>query len=74
RIWISPMKVMLISAAAISIVMALMLSLPVAVNGIPVIYTVLHSWLKPPYLYLIINGIIITIAASSRFNHAQSEK
>ncbi|KAF5728648.1 hypothetical protein HS088_TW21G00797 [Tripterygium wilfordii] len=33
----------------------------------------LLSWLKPPYLYFIINGIIIIIAASSRFHKNREE-
>ncbi|XP_024993069.1 uncharacterized protein LOC112526874 [Cynara cardunculus var. scolymus] len=43
--------------------------LNLAVYHIPAIWSVILSWLRPPYLYIIINGIIITIAASSRFHH-----
>ncbi|KAJ0983716.1 hypothetical protein J5N97_011971 [Dioscorea zingiberensis] len=37
-------------------------------------YGSLLSWLTPPYLYFIINGIIISIAASSRFQKAVTEE
>ncbi|KAL8152181.1 hypothetical protein V2J09_009941 [Rumex salicifolius] len=36
---------------------------------LPTIWSSFRSWLRPPYLYVIINGIIITIAASSRIHH-----
>lgn len=39
------------------------------VSNAPLLYRSLHSWLSPPYLYLVINGIIVSIAASSRFHH-----
>lgn len=68
------MKVILISAGVVSLAMALRFSVPAAVNGIPAIWSVVLSWLKPPYLYIIINGIIITIAASSRFHQSHSSE
>lgn len=37
-----------------------------SVSRAPVIWSSFVSWLKPPYLYIIINAIIIIIAASSR--------
>nr|GEW42998.1 CFE protein [Tanacetum cinerariifolium] len=40
-----------------------------AVTDLPVIWSVIISWLKPPYLYVIINVIIFIIAASTRFQH-----
>ncbi|KAL0398656.1 UNVERIFIED_CONTAM: hypothetical protein Sradi_2208900 [Sesamum radiatum] len=46
----------------------------VAVNGIPAMWSIILSWMKPPYLYIIINGIIITIAASTRFHQSQPEQ
>lgn len=36
------------------------------VSQVPLIWTLVASWLKPPYLYLVINCIIITIFASSK--------
>ncbi|KAJ6827315.1 putative translation initiation factor IF-2 [Iris pallida] len=37
------------------------------VSEVPRIYGSFLAWLTPPYLYFVINGIIISIAASSRF-------
>ncbi|XP_039169755.1 uncharacterized protein LOC104445350 [Eucalyptus grandis] len=34
----------------------------------PLLWLSLLSWLEPPYIYLVINGIIVTIAASSRLH------
>ncbi|KAL3627660.1 hypothetical protein CASFOL_029023 [Castilleja foliolosa] len=71
--WILSMKVLLISAGAVALAVGLRFSVPIAMNEIPAIWSVILSWLKPPYLYLVINGIIITIAASSRFHHSKPE-
>ncbi|EYU27910.1 hypothetical protein ABFS82_13G113100 [Erythranthe guttata] len=67
--WILSMKVILISAGVLSLATVLKFSVPVAVSGAPAAWSFLLSWLKPPYLYLIINGIILTIAVTSRFHH-----
>ncbi|KAK4399061.1 hypothetical protein Sango_1381600 [Sesamum angolense] len=72
--WILSAKVLLISAGVVALAMGLKFSVPVAVNGIPAMWSIILSWMKPPYLYIIINGIIITIAASSRFHQSQSEQ
>ncbi|KAL6562178.1 hypothetical protein OROGR_003185 [Orobanche gracilis] len=68
------MKVLLISAGVVSLAVGLRFSVPIAVSEIPAMWSIIMSWLKPPYLYLIINGIIITIAASSRFHQSQTEE
>ncbi|KAA8519858.1 hypothetical protein F0562_014052 [Nyssa sinensis] len=56
----------------VSLAMATKFAVPLimefAVHEVPVIWSTLRSWLRPPYLYVIINGIIITIAATSRFH------
>ncbi|XP_052182991.1 uncharacterized protein LOC127795385 [Diospyros lotus] len=75
--WILSLKFVLISAGVVSIAMMLKFSVPLivgfAVNDLPVIWSALVSWLRPPYLYFIVNGIIITIAALSRFLHSKNE-
>ncbi|KAK6932491.1 protein of unknown function DUF4408 [Dillenia turbinata] len=70
--WLLTLKVVLISSGVAFLALLLKLSIPAildfAVYSVPIIWTSFLSWLKPPYLYVIINGIIITIAASSRFH------
>ncbi|XP_076940640.1 uncharacterized protein LOC143609903 [Bidens hawaiensis] len=71
--WILSVKLLLISFTVVSVAVTTKLTVPFmfsfAVNGLPAIWSVVATWLKPPYLYVIINGIIITIAASTRFQH-----
>ncbi|PIM98175.1 hypothetical protein CDL12_29346 [Handroanthus impetiginosus] len=68
-------KVLLISTSVLSAAMILKFSVPAitdfAVSEVPSIYNGVVSWLRPPYLYLVINCIIITIVASSKL---QSKK
>ncbi|PWA58216.1 hypothetical protein CTI12_AA402100 [Artemisia annua] len=67
-------RIMLTSLIVLSTATILNLFIPsvlaFAVNDIPVLYSTILSWLRPPYLYVIINTIIITIAATSRFHHS----
>lgn len=61
-------KALLISTGVVSIAMFLKLSLPVIINETPIIWSSILSWLQPPYLYFVLNAIIIIIAASSKFH------
>ncbi|OVA13891.1 Protein of unknown function DUF761 [Macleaya cordata] len=76
--WILSLKVLLLSTGVLSTAMILKLSVPVVlefmISGVPLFWRSLLSWLTPPYLYVVINGIIITIAASSRFHHKIEEQ
>ncbi|KAJ0434754.1 hypothetical protein HanOQP8_Chr17g0670271 [Helianthus annuus] len=66
------LKVLLIFAGVASIALTTVpLIFNFAVNDLPAILSVIDSWMKPPYLYAIVNGIIITIIASTHFqpNH-----
>ncbi|GJT80739.1 CFE protein [Tanacetum coccineum] len=51
-----------------------MFIIPSILTFVPVLYSTILSWLRPPYLYVIINTIIITIAATSRFHHTSKQK
>ncbi|CAO2842711.1 unnamed protein product [Amaranthus hypochondriacus] len=59
------------SIGAISFAILLSYKIPntVVVSDFTTSFSALRSWLQPPYLYFIINAIIITIVASSRFHH-----
>lgn len=68
--WILSLKVLVISIGVLFVALLLKLYVPsildFALVEVPLIWSSLCSWLTPPYLYVVINGIIITIAASSR--------
>ncbi|GLT67342.1 hypothetical protein SLA2020_396580 [Shorea laevis] len=65
------LKAVLISTGVVSVAFILKLCVPLIsdfiVSDVPSLYSVMLSYLRPPYLYLLINGIIISIVASSRF-------
>ncbi|XP_059661558.1 uncharacterized protein LOC132307734 [Cornus florida] len=71
--WMLSIKVVFLSTGVLSMAVILKLSVPVitefAVSEVPSIWSFVVSWLRPPYLYLIINLIIITILASSKLQH-----
>ncbi|KGN56210.1 uncharacterized protein LOC101210213 [Cucumis sativus] len=68
--WILSLKILLISTGLLSMALFLKLSVPLLADfvfsEIPSIWTSFLSWLTPPYLYLLINCIIISIVASSK--------
>ncbi|XP_022777369.1 uncharacterized protein LOC111318764 [Durio zibethinus] len=76
--WMLSLKVLFISISILGIAFGLKVSVPLvlefSVSQAPLLWSTFRSWLKPPYLYVIINGIIITIAASSWFHQNNSEK
>lgn len=67
------MKALLISMGVLLMGLAMKVSVPLATeflrSHLPVMWSSFLTWLRPPYLYVIINGIIFIIAASSRFHH-----
>ncbi|KAI6704996.1 hypothetical protein NL676_007958 [Syzygium grande] len=67
-----------VSAAVLAAALVLGLSAPsvseLAKVQIPLLWLSLLSWLEPPYIYLVINGIIATIAASSRLHANRHEE
>lgn len=68
--WNLSLKLVLISTGVLTMALALKVSAPVVsdfvVSEIPSIWSFLLSWLRPPYLYILINCIIISIFASSK--------
>ncbi|XP_071718365.1 uncharacterized protein [Rutidosis leptorrhynchoides] len=62
--YIFSVKLIIFTALIASIATAVQFTVPY----LPTIYSVINSSLKPPYLYLLINVIILTIALTSRFH------
>ncbi|XVF78085.1 hypothetical protein PTKIN_Ptkin14bG0100300 [Pterospermum kingtungense] len=71
------LKTALISTGVISVAVLLKASAPsvteFVTSGIPSTYSLILSFLRPPYLYLLINGIIISIVASSKLQGKKPE-
>ncbi|KAL1215943.1 hypothetical protein V5N11_028939 [Cardamine amara subsp. amara] len=69
--WMMTIKAVLISTTVATVALLLKFSVPVVVDfslsRAPILWSSLLSWLKPPYLYVVTNGIIITIVASSKY-------
>ncbi|KAB1221575.1 hypothetical protein CJ030_MR2G027112 [Morella rubra] len=72
--WMLSLKALLVLTSVVFVGLALKLSVPLALefcaSHVPLLWVSPLSWLKPPYLYLDINGIIIGIVASLRFHHS----
>ncbi|KAK4839244.1 hypothetical protein QYF36_020345 [Acer negundo] len=64
------LKVGLVSTSVLSTALLLKFFFPLisefVASDIPVFWNVVLQWLKPPYLYLVINFIIISIVASAK--------
>ncbi|XP_022927001.1 uncharacterized protein LOC111433962 isoform X2 [Cucurbita moschata] len=75
--WLLSLKALLMSAGVVSLALALKVSVPWVVEFsvlyVPLIWNSMISCLRPPYIYIIINGIIISIVASSRFNQKEAD-
>ncbi|CAE5962797.1 unnamed protein product [Arabidopsis arenosa] len=76
--WMMTIKAVLISSGVATVALLLKLSVPVAVDfslsRAPILWSSLLSWLKPPYLYVVTNGIIITIVASSKYYRSHHDR
>ncbi|GMH05666.1 hypothetical protein Nepgr_007506 [Nepenthes gracilis] len=70
--WLLSVKLVLISTAVLSMAVIFKLSVPIMLDfltiELPVLWSSLLSWLRPPYLYLVLNCIILTIVASSKLH------
>ncbi|ERN09382.1 uncharacterized protein LOC18437526 [Amborella trichopoda] len=77
RTWIWALKLIFLCIGFISTLLLLKLSLPnlssFLQTSIPGLWLCFRACLSPPYLYIIVNCIIITIAASSSFQKNRSE-
>ncbi|KAI8525414.1 hypothetical protein RHMOL_Rhmol13G0228900 [Rhododendron molle] len=75
--WVLSLKLLFISAGVASVAFLMNLSVPLithfVLHQIPLIWSTFVSLLRPPYIYFVVNGIIITIAATSRFHHLKPD-
>ncbi|KAL5983018.1 hypothetical protein ACLOJK_017098 [Asimina triloba] len=71
-------KLGFLAIGVISTFLLLKLAIPYSLNlfisAIPRIWLCFRSWLSPPYLYIIVNFIIISIVASSTFQPEHSDQ
>uniref|UniRef100_A0A2N9GKS3 DUF4408 domain-containing protein n=1 Tax=Fagus sylvatica TaxID=28930 RepID=A0A2N9GKS3_FAGSY len=72
-------KVLLLSVGIISTLILLKVAIipytfNLLISTLPSIWISLRSWLSPPYIYILLNFIILTIAATSTFQHHPSSE
>ncbi|CAH9093581.1 unnamed protein product [Cuscuta epithymum] len=68
------LKILFIAAGTVSLAMAMKASWPVLMHDLPTtVRTGFTACLRPPYLYAIINGIILTLLCASRFQQESLE-
>ncbi|CAM8909331.1 unnamed protein product [Rhodiola kirilowii] len=74
---VSSFKLLILSTGLLSMVIALKVSLPIVADFIaydaPKLWSYLVSCFRPPYLYLLINSIILSIVASSKLQNSSNE-
>jgi len=66
-------KLLLLWFALMFAAMGVKVSLSIAATHLPLLWTFLLLCFKPPYLFLLLNTIIISILASSRFHHSKHQ-
>lgn len=77
--WLVPVQVLLIATGVVSIAVVLKVSVIPSILELSASYLLpplrssLFPWLRPAFLYLIINCIIIAITISSRFHQRRHE-
>ncbi|KAI4296635.1 hypothetical protein L6164_036580 [Bauhinia variegata] len=71
--FILPIKVFLISTMVLFTALGMKFCIPLITDflsmNVLLVWSFFQLCLKPPYIYVVFNGIIITIAAYSRFHH-----
>lgn len=71
-------KLVLLSVGVLSTVLLFKLAIPYSINlivsTVPRVWIFFCSFLAPPYLYFVVNFIIISIVASANFQQKHSEK
>ncbi|KAK4271444.1 hypothetical protein QN277_020143 [Acacia crassicarpa] len=70
--WILSLKLLAISTGVLFTALGLTVSVPLILEHLPVMWDICLLCFKPPYLYVLVNGIIICIVASSRFRYSKA--
>ncbi|XP_028788697.1 uncharacterized protein LOC114744694 [Neltuma alba] len=71
--WILSLKLLLISTGVLFTALGVTVSVPMLLEHAPIMWSFCLLCFKPPFLYVIVNGIIICIVASSRFQKSTAD-
>ncbi|MED6182423.1 hypothetical protein PIB30_028285 [Stylosanthes scabra] len=67
--WMLSLKVVALSAALFFTALGVKASLPLLTTHLPTLWNLCLLCFKPPFIYILLNAIIISIVASSKFFH-----